>query len=447
MVFTFNLFNIMDIIKFKIEGKNYYFSNNKKLLLFFPKHLVYCVNNDDNSEIINKKSYYYRKYRFLKANGFFKKVRHINKKITKYDIKKSFINTSTIILGMTEYCNLNCAYCVYGKYYYHKPITEDSFDINTIKHFMNFMFNYKLRNNIQSEIIVDFYGGEPLLRIKYIKNIINHLKKINLPFRFSMTTNGVLLNKNIDFLVENNFFLTVSLDGDANQNKFRVFKNNSESYNIVYRNLLKIMNLYPNYFETNVNITAVKHRLNNDETASEFVLEKFNKILLSGDINTYHVKEELKEEHKIIFQIKDGEYNSNINNLLKRYFKINYSYFLSNKVNKFPFSNGTCLPFSASLYISNNGDILSCEKISNDFSLGNIYTNKKFIDFEYMANQINKYNINVQNKCNLCYNFECGTCIFNIRIDASDIECKNFISKHNFGEILKNLLNSEKIWK
>lgn len=48
-------------------------------------------------------------------------------------------------------------------------------------------------------------------------------------FQYNMTTNGVLLHKHIDYLVENGFRLLISLDGDKINHSYRINKKRSNS--------------------------------------------------------------------------------------------------------------------------------------------------------------------------------------------------------------------------
>ncbi len=55
-----------------------------------------------------------------------------------------------------------------------------------------------------------------------------------------MTTNGILLDKYMDFLVKNTFSLAVSLDGNQENNGYRLFKNYKPSFDTVVRNIIKL---------------------------------------------------------------------------------------------------------------------------------------------------------------------------------------------------------------
>ena len=74
------------------------------------------------------------------------------------------------------------------------------------------------------------------MNFAFIKEIVNYVKQLKLQhnrFSFSMTTNGVLLKKHMDFLYENDFNLLISLDGDEKNNAYRVFVNGKPSYETI----------------------------------------------------------------------------------------------------------------------------------------------------------------------------------------------------------------------
>jgi uncharacterized protein len=72
-----------------------------------------------------------------------------------------------------------------------------------------------------------------------------------------MTTNGMLLDKNMDFLVSNDFSLLISLDGDEFNNSYRVNKSGQNSYSHIIENIDKLKSMYPEYFNKRVNFNAV----------------------------------------------------------------------------------------------------------------------------------------------------------------------------------------------
>ena len=76
-----------------------------------------------------------------------------------------------------------------------------------------------------------------------------------------MTTNGVLLNKHMDFLVKHNFEVMISLDGGKHNNSYRVFHNGKSSFEVIIKNLNLLKSTYPDFFEK-VAYNAVLHNRN-----------------------------------------------------------------------------------------------------------------------------------------------------------------------------------------
>ena len=110
---------------------------------------------------------------------------------------------NTIVFEMTEDCNLSCNYCIYGKLYSHySQRTDSQLSFDKIKLILD---NYIDRNKILGEL--SFYGGEPLMSINEIKKTVEYAKTFSTKssaFSYRMTTNGLLINKYIDYLHENN---------------------------------------------------------------------------------------------------------------------------------------------------------------------------------------------------------------------------------------------------
>lgn len=99
--------------------------------------------------------------------------------------------------------------------------------------------DFILENTIDDEVVFNFFGGEPLLCFENIKEAVKYIKKrnetINKKITFTVTTNGTIINQEIkDYLVENNFGITLSLDGNEySQNKHRKTIDGKGSYFLV----------------------------------------------------------------------------------------------------------------------------------------------------------------------------------------------------------------------
>lgn len=142
-------------------------------------------------------------------------------------------------LYLTDDCNLQCSYCYEGDKKNKSYMTEA-----TLEKTLDFIVSNNPANDYIDLLLL---GGEPLLNKKiFFKtiDIINQkYSKIKQLFRFQTTTNGILLDdKTIDFIVENNIELSLSIDGDREtHNLNRKSKNGKDVYDIIFRNMQKLL--------------------------------------------------------------------------------------------------------------------------------------------------------------------------------------------------------------
>ena len=130
-------------------------------------------------------------------------------------------------IWVTTGCNLMCRYCYEGLEKQCENMTQDVAD-SVIK-FIKTVYKPKY----QEPLIVEFHGGEPLINFSMIQYIISELEKSSLKPLFGITTNGLLLTKQIvDYLCEKmNYGVSLSLDGDMLTNdKNRVDSNGNGTY-------------------------------------------------------------------------------------------------------------------------------------------------------------------------------------------------------------------------
>ena len=118
-----------------------------------------------------------------------------------------------LCLHVAHTCNLNCSYCFASQGKYKGDRALMSFE--TGKRAFDFLIeNSGTRHNLE----VDFFGGEPLMNWGVVVKLVEYARSIekqhNKNFRFTLTTNGVLLDdEKIDFLNENMSNVVLSLDG------------------------------------------------------------------------------------------------------------------------------------------------------------------------------------------------------------------------------------------
>ena len=118
-----------------------------------------------------------------------------------------------LCLHVSHACNLNCEYCFAAQGKYHGQSSLMSFEVG--KQALDFLIaNSGTRTNLE----VDFFGGEPLLNFDVVKQLVEYArsveKKHGKNFRFTLTTNGVLIDDDvIDFCNRECHNVVLSLDG------------------------------------------------------------------------------------------------------------------------------------------------------------------------------------------------------------------------------------------
>lgn len=154
--------------------------------------------------------------------------------MTAAEFKKRQGVLKAICLHVAHDCNLACKYCFAGKGEYDGPKGLMSFE--TGKRALDFLIEQSgTRHNLE----VDFFGGEPLLNWEVCKKLVaygrSREKEYNKKFRFTVTTNGVLLNDEImDFCNKEMGNVVLSLDGrKETHDRLRITRKNTGSYDLI----------------------------------------------------------------------------------------------------------------------------------------------------------------------------------------------------------------------
>jgi uncharacterized protein len=379
-------------------------------------------------------------------------------------------NLRQIVFEVTDRCNLKCKYCGYGDFYDDYDLrTQKEMPFKTARLFIDYIINYWKNNpsvSTEQYIYIGFYGGEPLLNIRLIKSIVAYLKKIVLPykkFQFGMTTNAILLNKHMDFLINNNFSLLISLDGNEFNHSYRVDNANRNSFEKVLNNIELLREKHPSFFSTNVNFNSVLHNRNSVAEIFHFIKNKFNKTPRITELNTSGIKPSMHQLFWKIYKNKEEDLHKekNYNELQKELFLEsgetrrlalfihqysgnvfeNYNDLFLNKDNITHIPTGTCLPFGKKVFITVNGKILPCEKISQTYLLGKITEQEVLVDFDRIAEKYNNWYRKLENQCNKCFNKNgCTKCMFTIdNLDAPI--CNQFMDKKRFEQMTRHNLD------
>lgn len=414
---------------------------------------------------------YFEKFNLLKQQGYLDpttSTSHLSGRLNGELVKETLANTLSIILEVTEKCNLNCSYCSYGKHYNHfTPRENQQLDIKKTTTFLDYIFQLKktsLNRSLAQPLQIGFYGGEPLLNIPLIKGVTQYLRKRkDIPRTIlTMTTNATLLDKYMGFIVENNIHFNISLDGSLDNNSYRVFFNGKPSYNKVFQNIKLFQKTHPKYFEKHVGFLSVLHDRNSIKEINTFLKSEFNKIANISEVSPVGVASEMRGEfskmfrnlYEDLFQQENYAIDDKNKQLLFADRTIvtkmlhqhcchvyqNYRELLfGNTQIPLQIPTGTCLPFYYKVFLTSSGNILPCEKIGHQFALGNIDGNNIVnIDCENIAVKYNKLYDKLEEQCGICHNATlCSQCIFNIKdIDEHTPTCNGCLSEQEFSKYL-----------
>lgn len=460
----------MKSVILETEHKNrYLYSDKNKDFIYIPKGLEKIMKGDaDGTE---KDDYYKRKYDFLKDNGFLTESHYnFTTRYAERSLEYNLANLRSLLFEVTDGCNLSCKYCGYGELYNNYDERNNkkmSFeDAKCFIDFLNTFWHSSANVSYNNTIVVGFYGGEPLMNMPLIKEIITYLESLditNIHFKYNMTTNAVLLDRYMDYLIDKDFQLLISLDGSRKNNQYRIMKNGQESFDLVFKNINLLRIKCPTYYESNVNFNAVIHNQNSSEEVINFIGEKLEKKPRVTELNTNGVSADKEEEFRKIFIErsftfkKDSFDDSDKLDWLfadSRIILFNafIEAYLSNTYHAYPdifpsrsekyIPTGTCKPFSRKIFLTVNGKILPCERVGQQFALGWVKDGKVDMDLEQVANFYQSTLEKVLPQCSRCILWRnCSLCVFYVKEKEGKRTCTRFIPESKAFSYLSRMIS------
>ena len=150
------------------------------------------------------------------------------------DIKARPTQLKALCLHIAHDCNMCCKYCFAGKGEYSGDRSLMSFEVG--KRALDFLIE---QSGTRKNLEVDFFGGEPLLNFDVVKQLVAYARSIEKEkgknFRFTLTTNGVLLNDEVmEWANKECYNVVLSLDGRKETNdRMRRTRNNKGTYDLI----------------------------------------------------------------------------------------------------------------------------------------------------------------------------------------------------------------------
>jgi uncharacterized protein len=383
---------------------------------------------------------------------------------------KALINLRQLVFEVTSNCNLRCEYCGYGELYNTRRFTKGlNLKFPIAKNIIDYLFDLWNNNELDydhRQTFVGFYGGEPLLNMIFIKKVIEYINSLPTPkrrsFSYTMTTNGLILKKHMDYLVEKGFTLLISLDGDEYAHSYRIDRKGENSFNRVFANVKLFQQKYPDYFSKNVSFNAVLTNRSNVFDIKEFIYENFGKYPTVSEMNQYGILSKQEGEFNKVFHSLANDWDNPENKESKNkfferspQFRVLYHILMRLSGNSFHsynsllttketpiFPTGTCFPFDRKLFLTADGNILPCERINQKFVLGKVTENGVNINYKEIAEKYSLYYRKIWTLCETCYTKPiCEQCLFYVDNIEDKPSCRNYRNKKKYDEFIRSCMS------
>ncbi len=349
------------------------------------------------------------------------------------DFKKRQTVVKALCLHIAHDCNLACKYCFAEEGEYHGRRALMSYEVG--KKALDFLVaNSGNRVNLE----VDFFGGEPTLNFDVVKKLVEYGRSIeeknNKKFRFTLTTNGVLLNDEIlEFANKEMANVVLSIDGRKEVNdRMRPFRGGQGSYDMIVPKFKKVAESRDqmNYY---VRGTFTHNNLDFSEDVKHLADLGFKQISVEPVVAQPTDDYALREED--IPQILE-EYDNLAKDLIRRSKEgepVNFFHFMID------LTGGPCVAKRLSgcgsgteyLAVTPWGDLYPCHQFvgNEDFLMGNVDEGITRADIQ---DEFKCCNVYAKEKCKKCFaKFYCsGGCAANSYNfhgninDAYDLGCE-----------------------
>ncbi len=383
------------------DGKELTIASKNSKLWLHTQLGIFIIYNDEYADIFKE---YYEKIQQLET-----KIQ--NELAQEYKLDPSTIEKilqmegfQSLILEVTTACNMRCKYCVYSGIYNGYRVHGTEFmpieiALKAVKMYKHYLDKYWISNPFR-EPVVGFYGGEPLLAFNIIKKVVSLSNEL---FRrdgydvvYSITTNGTLINDKVaEFLARNSFVVAISLDGPKEEHdKRRKYIDGKGTFEDVMRGLITLYKAYKrNGQEPRIIIECVIDPTTNLRNLREFFnsMQDYITALRITYVRPYgtnyyeridfkrymEFQYELQElKRAFIEYIKNRIFEERREIFMDSFFGTSLYSVIAEPVlyrRSLPFLNygRFCIPGSK-LYVTVNGRILPCEKVSSHLVIGDV---------------------------------------------------------------------------
>lgn len=445
------------------DGKYLYDVNTDKILKI-EKRVYDFLAKKELTE--NERKYAKDKVDNLKRQGYLKsnKVKYTEHPATEFMPFYLDTGLNYLILQVTQNCNLRCDYCVYSGKYNTRTHSNKKMNFDLAKKGIDYLLSH---SRDAWDISIGFYGGEPLLEIDLIKECVKYVESMELgkEVHYSMTTNATLLNnENVDFLVQHDFNILVSLDGpkeihDINR-RFAI--SGKGSFDVLKNNLSHIKERYPRFYDKNISFNTVftaKESLNciSDYFSGEELFK--DSVFSSSVVSDEYAKEETIIDDKFLEEMRYEQFKlllakigilniQDVSLVVSRGFEHMQDLFengrreVKDTVLEKDHHGGPCIPGVQRLFLNVNGDFFPCEKVCETADLTKIGNIEEGLSIE-KAQQVLNIEKFTEEQCHNCWVYSMCRICMNCATEEDDklsdiIQKKCMIMRAETEELLKD---------
>ncbi|AXU54626.1 TPA: thioether cross-link-forming SCIFF peptide maturase [Clostridioides difficile] len=378
------------------------------------------------------------KYQEEKINEAYEEILNLEKEgllytEDTYQYHPSFVHREPVVkalcLNVAHDCNLKCKYCFAAQGDFGGEKELMSFEVG--KAAIDYLIaNSGSRKNLE----IDFFGGEPLMNFEVVKQLVDYGRSVekdyNKNIRFTITTNGVLLNDEIiDYINENMHNVVLSLDGrkEVNDN-MRPTLNDKGSYDITLPRFKKLVEKRAKDKYYYIRGTFTRDNLDFSEDVMHFADLGFKltsvEPVVGDESNPYALREEdlpkiFEEYEKFAVEYADRQLQGDGFKFFHFMIDLNQGPCVIKRITG-------CGAGNEYLSVTPNGDIYPCHQFvgNEEFKMANIF-DEEIVLPENLKNMFREAHVYTKEECKQCWNkFYCsGGC------HANAINFNNDISK------------------
>ncbi|EQH98116.1 radical SAM additional 4Fe4S-binding SPASM domain protein [Clostridioides difficile F314] len=378
------------------------------------------------------------KYQEEKINEAYEEILNLEKEgllytEDTYQYHPSFVHREPVVkalcLNVAHDCNLKCKYCFAAQGDFGGEKELMSFEVG--KAAIDYLIaNSGSRKNLE----IDFFGGEPLMNFEVVKQLVDYGRSVekdyNKNIRFTITTNGVLLNDEIiDYINENMHNVVLSLDGrkEVNDN-MRPTLNDKGSYDITLPRFKKLVEKRAKDKYYYIRGTFTRDNLDFSKDVMHFADLGFKltsvEPVVGDESNPYALREEdlpkiFEEYEKFAVEYADRQLQEDGFKFFHFMIDLNQGPCVIKRITG-------CGAGNEYLSVTPNGDIYPCHQFvgNEEFKMANIF-DEEIVLPENLKNMFREAHVYTKEECKQCWNkFYCsGGC------HANAINFNNDISK------------------